>query len=312
MPSLPARLVGVLASPGATFRSVTGRPVWAGALVVYLVLVGVATLVYSLNVDWEAMWRNQMDSSIFFQFMSSFADESQMAEFERASLNEILSLGRGGMALNTVLQSVFGTVIVFHFMLILFCTLFYLMGALGDLKLGRVYLDGLLCLLVLILSGIIGAVIRGAMGGDGRAALPYQAGFSVVFFIAYFWLFHRSIERQADLKRMAASYAHAMAVPAVGAIVLIVITLLKSEPLTVPGDQVVTSSLGAILGMGGKGVLGTLLGALDLFTLWGLYVAAVGFTAASRLSFGTAAAITFLPWGFWTMVRVAGAATFGG
>jgi hypothetical protein len=71
----------------------------------------------------------------------------------------------------------------------------------------------------------------------------------------------------------------------------------------------VTSNLGAILGMK-TGAFGALLGALDLFTLWALSVMAIGFAAASRLSLGTAAAITFLPWGFYTMARIALAAAF--
>ena len=47
----------------------------------------------------------------------------------------------------------------------------------------------------------------------GRAALPWQAGLSCLFFIGYLWIFYRSIERQADYRKMAASYAHAMAIP---------------------------------------------------------------------------------------------------
>lgn len=310
MPSLPARMLGVLTSPGATFKLVAVRPSWASALALYLVLVAAASLAYSLNVDWESMWRNQLESSTMWRFISSVAGEDQLAEIERAWLNEITSLGTGGMALNTTLQATFGTVIIFHFMLILFVTLFYLMGALADLKLGRVYLDGLLCLLILILSAILNAFARGLFGGDARSALPYQAGLSALIFIGYFWLLYKSIERQPDLKRMAGAYAHAMAVPAVASIVLIAIALLKSEPLTVPGDQVVTSSVGAIVGQT-QGALGVLLGALDLFTLWGLSVMAIGFSAASRLSMGTAAAITFLPWGFYTMARLALAAATG-
>ena len=308
-PSLPVRFAAVIHSPGATLRGVSERPSWVGALAIYLAIVAIATLVYSLNVDWEGMWRTQLESSIGWQLASSLFGEDQLDTIEKTSLNEILSLGRGGMALNTTLQSVFGTVVVFHFMLILFVTLFYLMGALADLRLARVYLDALLCLLVLILSAILGAFVRGMFGGDGRAALPWQAGLSSLFFIAYLWLLHRSIERQPELRRMASVYAHSFAIPALAAVLLIVITLVKSEPLTVPGDQVVTSNLGAILGMK-TGAFGALLGALDLFTLWALSVMAIGFAAASRLSLGTAAAITFLPWGFYTMARIALAAAF--
>ncbi|HXI02574.1 MAG TPA: hypothetical protein VNI57_05300 [Candidatus Saccharimonadales bacterium] len=312
LPSLPSRMIGALFSPGATFRRISGRPVWTGALAAYLVIVAVATLTYSLKVDWESMLRGQLESSLGWKITSSFLPENQLDQAEHAMMSEVLSIGRNGMALNSVLNSVIGTTLVFQIMLILFATLFYLMGSLADLKLGRIYLDGLLAILIFILFAILNAVVRGIFGGDSLAALPYQAGLASIFFIGYFWFLRRSIERQPDFKRLAATYAHAMAVPALAMLVLMVVVVIKSGAVTAPADQVVQSSIAGMLSMKGAGPLTVMLGALDIFTLWGLVVAAIGFASATRLSLGASIAITFLPWGFYTMARIAIAAAFGG
>lgn len=312
LPSLPARLFGALFSPGATFRRIVDRPLWSGAFAVYLVIVVSAMLVYSLNVDWEAMMRSSFENSVGWKLMSSIMSEGQLAEAERVSLNQVLSVGRAGLALQTTINAGIGTLIVFHFLAVLFATLFYLMGALADLRLGRVYLDGFLCFLVIILFGILSFMVRAAFGENSLGALPYQAGLASLFFVGYFLLFRRSVDRQPDFRRLIAAYAHAMAVPGLAMVVMAAVILLKQDMVTVAQDQVVASNLGAILSITGTGPLAVLLGSLDLFTLWTLIIASIGFAAATRLSTGTSVAITFLPWGFFTMARLAMAAAFGG
>jgi hypothetical protein len=309
--SLPTNLVGVLFSPGPTFRRILGRPAWVGALAVYIAIVGISVLVYSLNVDWETMYRGQLEDSLVWRLVSATVTEDQLDNLERSAVNEIVSTGRSGMALTTTVQSVlFGTIAV-HAMAVLFATLFYLMGSLGDLKLGRVYLDAFLCLVIIIVFSVLNTFIRGFFGLEAREALPYQAGLNVTLFFLYAWLLYRSVERQPAFKRLMAVYAHGMAVPAIAALAVILVVFLHQGPVTVPGDQVLRSNLGAILAMEGTGVLPTLLSALDIFTLWELAVVAIGFAVVSRLSVGASFAITFLPWGFVTMARVALAAVVG-
>jgi hypothetical protein len=291
---------------------ISARPAWTGAFAVYLVIVVSTMLVYSLDVDWEAMIRSTWENSLFWKLLASLMSEAQLAEAERVSINETLSVGRAGLALTTVINSVVASLVGFHFLVVLFATLFYLMGALADLKLGRVYLDGFICFLILILFVIANITVRAVSGEDSRAALPYQAGLASVFCLGYFWLLRRSVDRQDDLRSLVAAYAHAMAVPGLAMIVMAAVLLLKQTPVTVSQDLVVASSVGAVLGMKGSGPLPVLLGALDVFTIWGLAAASIGFAAATRLSMGTSVAITFLPWGFWTMARLALAAAFGG
>ncbi len=311
-PGLSGRLAGILFSPGETFRKIAERPSWGGAFGVYLAIVAAAFLVYCLRVDWETVMRAQFEESLAWKLTSSFLSEGQLAEIERASLNQVMSLGRGGLTLTTVMNQVIFVMVGFHFMAVVFSTLFYLMGALADLKLGRVYLDGFLCFLLLIFFTILNVTVTAAFDENSRGALPYQAGLGCGLFVAYLWLFGRSVGRQSDFKRMVATYAHALAVPALALVVMVIVILVKQEPLTLSADRVVTSSLGGILSMRGTSPLAVILGAIDVFTIWGLTVASIGFAAASRLSMGTSVAITFLPWGFYTMARLAMAAAFGG
>jgi len=310
--SLLVNLAGVLFSPGVTFRRILARPGWAGALSVYVLAIALSSLVYSLNVDWEAMFRGQFEASLGWKFMSSVLSEDQMDQAEKAALENILAAGRGGMALQTVTQTVIYGTIAVHAMATLFATLFYLMGSMGELKLGRLYLDALFAFLLLLFFTIAGAAARGLLGLDVRGFLPVQAGLNGLFMLSYAWLLFRTVERQPSFKRFFSVYAHAMAVPAVGAILAIIVMLVQSEPLTVAGNEILRSNLGAIFGVEGTGVGATLLSSLEIFRLWELVIVSIGFAAVSRLSLAASAAITFLPWGFVTMATVALAAVFGG
>ncbi|HVR96097.1 MAG TPA: YIP1 family protein [Thermoanaerobaculia bacterium] len=54
------RLIGVLVSPGATFKSIAQRPTWAVAMVVLIGLILVMTVLMFQRVDFAEMMRQQM------------------------------------------------------------------------------------------------------------------------------------------------------------------------------------------------------------------------------------------------------------
>jgi len=307
-----ANFVGVLFSPGASFKRILSRPAWVGALSIYILAIAVSALVYSMRVDWEAMFRGQFEGSLGWKFMSSMLSEEQLDQTEKAALDNIMSTGTGGMALQTVTQSVIYGTLAVHAMATIFATLFYLMGSLGELKLGRLYLDGFLALLLLIVFTITGALARGLLGLDARGFLPIQAGLNGLFFLAYAWLLYKTVERQPTFRSFFSVYTHAMAVPAAAAALAIIVMMVQAGPITVGGNEILRSNVGAILGFEGTGVLPTLLGSIEIFHLWELVIVSIGFAAVSRLSLASSVAITFLPWGFVTMAKVALAAVFGG
>ncbi|HZE88365.1 MAG TPA: hypothetical protein VE404_02390 [Verrucomicrobiae bacterium] len=310
---LATRLVGVVASPGATFKTLVARPAWAGMLAIYLVALGVSALVYSLNVDWEGLMKGQFEESTAWKLASSMLPEDKLGEIEHAAVEEVVSTGSGGMALLTTANTVIGGAIGFMMMGVIYGTLFYLMGAVGDLKLGRVYLDAFLALLMAFGWVMAGAILRGVFfSNDSRAALPWQAGLNAIFFLVFLYMLHGAVERQPAFRRVMSVYAHGMVISAISAILVIAVVLMQSEPVTVGADQILKSNLGVLAGVKGTGLAATLLGSLDIFTVWQLVVLSIGFAALTGFSVWTSASITFLPWGFVTMVKVAIATLFGG
>jgi len=309
---LLSRLIGVLFSPGQTFKQIAARPAWTGALAVYLVAVAMTALVYSFNVDWEGLIRGQFEESLGWRLASSMLPEDNLNQIEKQAVDNVTNLGTGGMALLTTVQTLVGGAVGFHLMAILFATLMYLMGSFGDLRLGRVYLDGFICILVLMALFFVGALLQIPFGDDPRAGLPYQAGLNMLTLILYLWMFGRAVNRQPVFRRFISVYAHAMAVPAIAALLSIVVLMVQSEPVTVAANDILRSNLGALFGMKGTNAASVLLGSIDLFRIWELVVVSIGFAALSGMSFGATIAITFLPWGFLTMARFALALAFGG
>jgi hypothetical protein len=107
-------------------------------------------------------------------------------------------------------------------------------------------------------------------------------------------------------------FAHSLVVSAAAAALTLAVVLLRRDPLTVDISQVLVSNAAGLVGLKGTAFAATFLARLDLFVLWQLSVLSVGFAALTRFSVGMAASITFLPWGFVTMLQAAAAAVFGG
>jgi hypothetical protein len=78
---LAARLIGVIFSPGETFRSITAHPTWLGAMVVVTLIVGAANFaLLSTEVGQQALLDQQIRSSEAWGHTVTDADQ---ARFER-------------------------------------------------------------------------------------------------------------------------------------------------------------------------------------------------------------------------------------
>ena len=76
--SLPARIIGVVTSPRATFADVAARPRWLGVLAFVVVVGGVATFVFlSTDIGKQALFDQQL------RWVESFGGKLNDAAYER-------------------------------------------------------------------------------------------------------------------------------------------------------------------------------------------------------------------------------------
>jgi hypothetical protein len=99
-----------------------------------------------------------------------------------------------------------------------------------------------------------------------------------------------------------------------GSILTVVLIFLKSAEdidFSKPGAGLVVTSLGALVGSEGSPVLRAALSRFDLFTFYGMFLAAVGLRRVAKISSGSAWGVVIGLWLFWMIVTVAWAAIFG-
>ena len=119
------------------------------------------------------------------------------------------------------------------------------------------------------------------------------------------------------------SYKQALAVwtyssfpPAVlGTLLAVVLLFLKSADdldFNRPGAGLVVTNLGALIGPGGSPILRAALSWFDLFTFYGMFLAATGLRKVGKLSSGAAWGIVIAMWVLGLLFGVARAALFGG
>ena len=117
-------------------------------------------------------------------------------------------------------------------------------------------------------------------------------------------------------KQALSVWAYSSFPPAVlGSLLAIVLLLLKSADdldFSRPGAGLVVTNLGALLGEGTSPVLRALLSWFDLFTFYGMFLAAVGLRKVGKLSSGSAWAIVIGLWLLGVLFAVGRAALFGG
>jgi len=119
------------------------------------------------------------------------------------------------------------------------------------------------------------------------------------------------------------SYKQALAVwtyssfpPAVlGTLLALVMLFLKSPEdldFSRPGAGLIVTNLGVLIGTGGSAILRAALSWFDLFTFYGMFLAALGLRKVGKISAGGAWAIVIGLWLLGMVLGVARAALFGG
>ncbi|MFQ5701620.1 MAG: YIP1 family protein [Acidobacteriota bacterium] len=301
------RMLGVLTAPGSTFQHLAERPVWLAPLVTYFVVLSIAFGVYSMRADWEAIITNQVESSALIRF----APEEQQDVIVKQATKAVHDLSPWEFTLSKLVQQILPTqVVFFHLMALVYATLFVMMGAFPELKLGRMWLNFLLCLLL-----AVGYVLVSLVGGIAFRSSPQSAlvlGIPSVLALVggWLWLLGRFVRQDESFRKVLSVCTHSGMVFAVGAVAFLAVSLATPQPIETPPNEIVKSSVGALITTENSAVK-SLLGSLDVFSLWVLAVLTIGFRTVTKVSSGIAASLTILPWAAIVMVKIASSAAFG-
>lgn len=301
-----SRMMGVVVSPVETFSDIARQPGWLFPFVCYLAVFVVCFGIYAWKADWVAIITDQIENNPLMGLMP----DAQRDRIVEQSTQEFRKMSQGELTAHNVLQILPFLTPTAHLMTLVFASLFVMMGALKDLKLGKAWLNFLLCLLMLvgylIVTGVAGFAFRDAI--QSRLMLTGVAGLALVG--GWMWMLNAYARRDPEFHRMLSVWSYACVVNMVMMIALLVASIAHEPPLQVSFDRMIPSSIGQVVRPDAP-VLRTLLERLDLFVIWFWSLACIGYRAVTRLSTGATAAITFLPWGIYVMIRLAIAAAFG-
>jgi hypothetical protein len=200
---------------------------------------------------------------------------------------------------------VWGVVAFYHVMTLFYATLFYVMGAAGELRLGRAWLTFLMCLGVLILGGVITGVGQFTFRQDSPATfLMLAAVMAVVMTGLYMYLVNRNAQKDPAFHRFMSIASYGSAIGILALIALAITAFATPPPIQQDAQYLVKSNLGAFLPSDNAAVQ-SLLSSLDIFSIWFMIVLTIGFRIVTKTSTGIAASITFLPWVVWVLIKLA-------
>ena len=301
-----ARMVGVTVSPGKTFEEIIRSPGWITPFVCFLVMVVVSMGIWGMKADFATIMGDMMDNSPFLKL----APEAQRDEIIKKSLEPFRKQTQTQTALQTVISAGVNQIPFFHGMALVYATLFVLMGALKDLKLGSAWVNFLLCLLIYLAYLGVYMVATIAFSEAPNSAILLSGTASVAMLGGWMWLLNRKAAADTEFHKILSVCCYSTAVLIVWTLVFIAISLATPAPIQTYVDKMVRSNLGALVSTGAP-VLQKLLESLDLFTIWWLTTLTLGFRSATRLSMGMTASITFLPWAVVVLIKIAWTAVFG-
>jgi len=301
-----SRFIGVITSPRETFEDIERRPAWLFPLIIYFVAFVIAFGFYSSKADWVAIVTEQVQNFPLLKMAPEQAQEQAVKQatdtFRKLTSTQIMIQG--------VVQYASAFLLVFHVMTLIYSTLFVLMGSLKTLRLGRAWLNFLLCILLYIAYIVVNSAGTFMFREDPGNALMLNAAAAVVMVFAWGWLLNRFARSEGEFLKMLSASTHVAAIWSIGALALLATSLVTPAPIVTPAESIVKSNVGALVSTG-MPALQKLLESLDFFTIWSLVVLTIGYRAVTRLTTGVTASLTFLPWGLWVLIKIAWAAVFG-
>ncbi|MBE0660254.1 MAG: YIP1 family protein [Bryobacteraceae bacterium] len=140
-------------------------------------------------------------------------------------------------------------------------------------------------------------------------------GSAVILFIAagaLLFIFNLLMDGKLKYKNALNIYSYAMLPPGiVGSLVMMLVLYLKA-PDEIDIQNPLAFNAGAFLPVTSAAWLRSMMGSLDLFTFWTIFLLAVGFARAiPKMTTGRAFGAILIPWFLWVLVKTGWAAMFG-
>jgi len=301
-----ARLFGVITSPGETFQDISRHPGWLPPFIIYLVVFCIGFGAYAAKADWITIITDQIESNPMMKLVPDTNRDQAVA----AATEDMRKLSRGQLVVTNLIQGGSGQLPFHHFMVMLFTTLFVMVGSLKDLKLGRAWVNFLLCFLIILGYFIVFGIARVTFRDAPGSQLLLSGTASIVMIGAWAWLLNRQAARDVEFHRMLSVYMYSSVILMVSLVALMTASLVHAGDIQVYVDKMVPSNLGAFVDTG-NAVAQALFRSLDVFIIWFFVVLTIGFRTLTKQSTSMAASMTFLPWGLYVMIKIAWAAVFG-
>ncbi|HEY3176176.1 MAG TPA: hypothetical protein VGK94_10520 [Candidatus Polarisedimenticolia bacterium] len=301
-----ARLVGVVSSPKETFEEILGSPGWIAPFLCYAVIFLTAIGIWSMKADYVTIMTDQMENSGFFKLVP----EANRDEALNRALESFRTLTPGQITAETLIRTGGFLLPFFHGIALIYATLFVFLGALKDIKLGRAWVNFLLCLLMLVGYFVVYGIANFAFSGSPESRILLSGTATIALTAGWIWMLRRATAADVELNRTVSVCTYSAVVNMIWAIVFGAISIGTAAPIQVYLDKMVKSYAGAYIATGVPAIQ-ALLDSLDLFTIGFFAVLSIGFRALTKLSTGMTVSITFLPWVIVVLVKIAWAAVFG-
>jgi hypothetical protein len=269
-----------------------------------VVLVSLA--VFSMRADWIAIETDRIENGPMAGLMSD-AMKDEAVKNSIAPLKQMSS-----MQITLIQLSVFApnVVVMFHFLAVLYASLFVMMGSVPNLKLGKAWLNFLAGVVLLVAFFSIFGVAQFAFqdAADSRVTLSLLG--SVVITGAWIWLLNRRAAADPEYHAILSVTTYAGMALLVASLALLALSLVTPAPISTRPEMMVKAHPGALIKTGVP-ALQRLLEMLDVFWIWFYALLTLGFRAVTRFSTGLSASIAFLPWAVVVLIAVAMAAVTG-
>ena len=319
-----SRFFKVFISPGEVFEDVRrDHRDWWVPILVGAVTASIFGTLYVGKYDMPLVVKEQLRESAPMQMVSGLMGPEARDKALEKAVEQIKVTPVWQLQVGQWTQSLMGFCLVAWFFTFLYGLMALAMGWLGGARASKLFISlGLIAAIMVVFIAVGGALqIVNALGApkgpDGRpevvptpAWMALVGAFAALAATALTLGAMRRLAREPSFGRILAAVSYGMAPSVIGALIGIVIVLVKVPDVT-PPEELVPSTLTALLNLkDGHPVLASLGSAIGLFSIWSIVLTAVGLAKTLGRRAGQALTLVLIPSVLWVLLKTAFAALF--